>query len=81
MRTPDPADVVRRNADRLMALPGVVGVAEGLTDGRPCVLVLVARRTAAIDAGIPPLLEGLPTRVVETGTPEPLRRGEGGTLP
>lgn len=81
MRTPDPADVVRRNADRLMALPGVVGVAEGLTDGRPCVLVLVARRTAAIDAGIPPLLEGLPTRIVETGTPEPLGPGEGGTNP
>jgi hypothetical protein len=81
MPAPDPADVVRRHADRLMAVSGVVGVAEGAAGGRPCVLVLVARRTAAIVADIPQWLDGLPTRIVETGTPEALEPPEGGTLP
>jgi hypothetical protein len=81
MRIPDPDDVVRRHANRLMALPGVVGIAEGMTDDHPCVLVLVARHTAAVAAAIPQLLEGLPTRIVEIGTPEALESSEGGTLP
>lgn len=79
MAAPDPAEVVRHYAEPLMALPGVVAVAEGRCDGRPCVVVLVARRTAAVVAGIPHLLDGLPTRIVETGTPEALDSGEGGT--
>jgi hypothetical protein len=64
-----------------MALPGVVGVAESVTDGHPCVLVLVACRTAAIVAGIPPQLDGLPTRIVEIGAPEALGRSHRGTHP
>jgi hypothetical protein len=67
---PDPAGVVRRHAERLMALPGVIGVAEGSRDGSPCVLVLVERRSAETIAGIPARIEGLPTSLVQTGAPE-----------
>jgi hypothetical protein len=81
MAAPDLAEVVRRHTERLMALAGVVGVAEGRADGRPCVVVLVESRPAAAAAGIPHLLDGFPTRIVETGTPEALQRGEGGTPP
>ena len=70
MATPDPADVIRRHAPALMAIPDVVGTGEGALDGRPCVVVFVSRRTDTIVARIPQLLEGLPTRIVETGTPE-----------
>ena len=66
--------MIRRHADRLLAVPGVVGLAEGTMDDRPCVLVLVISRTTEIAAGIPQLLEGLPTRIVETGTPEAIER-------
>jgi hypothetical protein len=66
--------VIRRHADRLLAVPGVVGLAEGTMDDGPCVLVLVTSRTTEIAAGIPQLLEGLPTRIVETGTPEAFER-------
>ena len=62
-----------------MAVPGVVGVAESAAEGEPCVLVLVVRRTPGIVAGIPPRLDGFPTRIVETGTPEALGRFHGGT--
>jgi hypothetical protein len=77
----DLSEVVRRHTEQLMALPTVVGVAEGLSVGRPCVVVLVESRSAAATAGIPHLLDGFRTQVVETGAPKALQRGEPGTLP
>lgn len=66
----EPADAIRRHADRLLALPGVIGVAEGSRDGRACVLVLVKRKTADVVAAVPQVLEGIPTALLETGAPE-----------
>jgi hypothetical protein len=57
-----------------MALPGVVGIGEGRSDDGPCVVVLVASPTV-MTAAIPPSLDGLPVRVVVTGTPEALEHG------
>lgn len=57
-----------------MQLPGVVGTAEGTREGRPCVLVLVAHRSSARESGIPAELEGVPVRIVESGTPGALGR-------
>lgn len=61
-------DVLRAHADRLMSLSGVTGVAEGATaDGAPCLLVLVVRRTAELEACVPARLEGYPVELLETG--------------
>jgi hypothetical protein len=57
-----------------MALPGVIGVAEGSRDGSPCVIVLVERRSTETVAGIPATIEGLPTALVQTGAPEAFGR-------
>ena len=40
--------VLREHTDRLMALPGVVGSAQGLCDGEPCIKVLVVTRTSEL---------------------------------
>jgi hypothetical protein len=67
---PDSAAVsqaLERHADSLMRIPGVVGTAEGSCAGRPCVLVLVERLTPALQKAIPPVLEGIPVEVRETG--------------
>ena len=64
------AEILRRHSERLLAVPGVVGAAEGLRDGRPCILVLVSDKGSATDAAIPDELEGVPLQVVETGGPE-----------
>jgi hypothetical protein len=74
MQDPSVADVLRRHAERLMAVPGVVGTAEGEHGGRACVLVLVGRRTAAILAAIPDELEGVRVEIIETGAPEAFDR-------
>jgi hypothetical protein len=68
------ADVLRRHSQALLALPGVIGTAEGTCEGRACVLVLVAAGTSATHTAIPTELEGIPLRIVETGTPEAFER-------
>jgi hypothetical protein len=61
-------DVVKKNTDHLMSIPGVVGVAVGECGGHPCVLILVVEKTSEIMAKLPSELEGFPVAVEETGT-------------
>lgn len=56
-----------RHTDWLMALPGVVGVAQGESGGRPAISVLVVRRTPELEASIPRTLDGFPVVLVESG--------------
>jgi hypothetical protein len=60
-------EVLERHAPRLLALPGVVGVAEGESGGRACITVYVADGPAAVLAQIPSDLEGRPVVVRESG--------------
>jgi hypothetical protein len=69
MTRSEPAGVIRRHAMRLMALPGVIGLAEGRRNGAPCLVVLVSRRGPEVGP-IPSAIEGIPVRVLETGVPE-----------
>ena len=59
--------VLREHSGRLMSIPGVVGTAEGLKDGRPCVKVLIIQKTPELEREIPRNLEGYPVEIVETG--------------
>jgi hypothetical protein len=59
--------VVGRHARSLLALPGVVGVAEGETGGRPCITVYVAVMTTQVTSRIPADLEGWPVVARESG--------------
>jgi hypothetical protein len=62
------SEVVRRRAPELMAIPGVVGVAEAaLPDGSPCLRVYVVQRTPALNQAIPRVLDGWPVDVEESG--------------
>ena len=59
--------VLKQHSDRLMALPGVVGVAIGECEGNPCIKVLVVEKTPQLVNEIPPTLEGYPVVIEETG--------------
>ena len=59
--------VLERHAQRIVSLPGVVGMAEGETDGRPCITVYVAEKSAGVVDQIPADLEGWPVVVRESG--------------
>lgn len=57
------AAIIAAHAARLMAVPGVHGVAEGRTkDGRPCILLLVEDPNAPEVRALPTELEGFPVR-------------------
>lgn len=61
-------EVLAAHTPELMAIPGVVGTAESQTkEGRPCILVLLARSTPESRAKLPRQLEGWPVRVEVTG--------------
>lgn len=60
--------VLADHTPELMRMPGVVGTAESrLGDGRPCILVMVARLTPGLRANLPKQLEGWPVKIEETG--------------
>ena len=60
-------EVLRDHTDALMALPGVVGTAQGEQDGAPCVMVLVVELTDDLKRQIPEGLDGYPVVISETG--------------
>jgi hypothetical protein len=61
-------EVHEAHSKALMAIPGVVGTAEGQLDsGAPCLQVLVVERTAEIERRVPKSLEGWPVVIVVTG--------------
>ena len=60
-------EVLQEHTDRLMALPGVVGTAQGLCSGEPCIRVFVVEKTDELVKQIPPEIEGYPVDIQETG--------------
>ena len=62
--------VLATHTDRLMALPGVVGVGQGERGGRPTVMVLVVQRSDSLDRAIPDSLDGFAVEIRETGVIE-----------
>ncbi len=64
--------VLKEHTRELLSLPGVVGTAQGLCDGKPCVKVYVNAKTPELQRNIPAELEGYPVAVEETGELRPL---------
>ena len=60
-------DVLRDHTERLMDLEGVVGTGQGLADGKPCVKVLVIKKTAHLLKHLPTVIEGYAVEVKVTG--------------
>jgi len=59
--------VLREHTDSLMAIPGVVGTAQGACDDKPCIKILVRRKTPDLEKRIPTTLEGWKVAVEEVG--------------
>jgi hypothetical protein len=63
--------VLTDHTDALMAIPGVVGVGQGLLDDTPCITVFVIANTPQVQQDIPSTLEGYPVVVEQTGVIRP----------
>lgn len=62
---------LKEHTGELMALSGVVGTAQGLCDGQPCIKVFVVRAKPALARKIQAILAGYPVVVEETGKMRP----------
>jgi hypothetical protein len=67
MPHPSIEEVLRRHTGAWISVPGVVGTAIGRCDGLPCIKILVAQKTRAVEEKIPASAEGYPVRVEVTG--------------
>jgi hypothetical protein len=59
--------VLKEYTNELMAMPGVVGTAQGLCDDKPCIKVYVTELTPELEQKIPKNLEGYLVDVEATG--------------
>ncbi len=64
--------VLKEHTTELMSIPGVVGTAQGLCDGKPCIKVYVVKKTPELDKKIPKNIGGFPVSIEETGEIRPL---------
>ncbi len=53
--------------DRVMALPGVVGLGIGECEGVTCIKIFVVQRTPELEGEIPSTFEGFPVEIQVTG--------------
>ena len=59
--------VLEENTDRWMSINGVVGTALGEFKSKPCIKVLVDKKSSEIIKKIPSTIEGYPVVIEETG--------------
>ena len=60
-------EVQEKYQDQLMAIPGVVGVGIGESDGKPVIKVLVIKKSPELEQKLPKTLEGYSVVIEETG--------------
>jgi len=60
-------EVLREHTGELMAVPGVVGVAEGESHGKPCIRVFVVDSNSEALKLLPENLEGYLLNIEESG--------------
>ncbi len=60
-------EVLKEHTEELMSIPGVVGIGQGLCNGKPCIKVLVIEKTPELAQKIPDIIEGYQVVIEETG--------------
>ena len=59
--------VQEEHTDEWMAIPGVQGTAIGMSEGKPCILILSSVKSETLQDKIPSTVQGYPVIVRETG--------------
>ena len=59
--------VQEKHTEQWMAIPGVQGTAIGMSEGKPCILILSSVKPGALQDKIPSQVEGYPVVIRETG--------------
>jgi hypothetical protein len=70
-------EVLKEHTEELMSIPGVVGIGQGLCNGKPCIKVFVIKKTPELAQKILNSLEGYPVIIEETGEIRALPEDQG----
>lgn len=73
MTTKTIEEVLKNHTDKWMSIPGVVGTAIGQYKGKPCIKILVAKKTDELRKKIPSQVEGFAVVIEKTGEIRALR--------
>lgn len=60
-------EVLKEHTERLMAIPGVIGTAQGISNNKPCINVYVIEKTTELREKIPDSIEGYGVVIVAAG--------------
>jgi hypothetical protein len=63
-------EIQEEHQKRLLTIPGVVGIGQGISQGKPCFRIYVDKLTSELSelsAKIPKEIEGYPVVVLQTG--------------
>jgi hypothetical protein len=60
-------EVLQKHQDRLMAIPGVVGIGEGESEGRPVILIMVRELSPDLRRQLPQQIDGFEVKVDVVG--------------
>ncbi len=78
MNKPSIKEVIEKHSRDIMSVPGVAGIYQGETkDGKPCIKIMVVKKTEEINKRIPKTLEGYPVIIDVTGVIKPMNQEEG----
>ncbi len=73
MTKPSIKEVIEKHSNEIMSIAGVVGIYQGETDdGKPCIKVMVEKKSKALEKKIPKTLEGYPVLIDVTGKIKPM---------
>lgn len=67
-------EVLKKHSVRLMAIPRVVGVGQGLCDGKDCIKVFVEAKSQELERRISTEIDGYTVDLVESGEIKPLKK-------
>lgn len=67
MTTKTITQVLKEHTQELMSISGVVGIAQGICNGEPCIKVYISEKTPEVSEKVPAFLEGYPVMIEKTG--------------
>jgi hypothetical protein len=61
------AEVLKKYTDNLMSISDVVGIGQGICDGKPCIKVFLKKKTRELEEQLPRELNGYKVKIEEIG--------------
>ena len=76
MATKGIEEVLKEHSKAIISVPGVIGIGQGVCEGRPCIKIFVIEKAPDLNQRIPETLSGYSVVIEETGRVRALPRNQ-----